>query len=321
MEDNTLIPSYFTVENRGRVSPDTNLNSVALRVGEVKDIVYPGDKLSLSKKWVEYTVEVIQRDGSSTNSSTLYHGCVVSQLFGGFADQMHYTLRKDEQKQGNNPKGGVGVGSKVLLACINGVRSNAVIMGGLPDNQFEDKHDKNDGHNLFFEFNGIKFEINKDGEMTLQFTGSRKVDGDPEDNNDEDAQPTKVNINKDGDLTISTKEDKQLIKIEHKDKKIRIKGDSKVIVECKKINLGEEDPSDALALASKCMTELKKLQKWQKSMKSTFGSHKHQVVGIQTAGSPVAHTQTAPVNTLPPSTPADEPESVDEVKSEVVLAK
>lgn len=323
MDDNTIIPSYFKTETRGHIQKGESLNNVALRVGEVKEIIYPEDQLSISKQWVEYTVEVVQRDGMSTTSSTLYHGCVVGQTFGGFADQIRYTLRKDEKKDGDDQKGGVGLGSKVLLLCINGTRSNPVIIGGLPDTEFKDqnKQKKEDGHNLFFEFNGIKFAVNKDGELQLQFTGSRTVNGEPVDGNDEDAQPTTVAINKDGDFSISTKEEKQLLKIEHKDKKIRIKGDTKVIIECQKIHLGEEDPSDALALASKCMDELKKLKDWQSSHKTTFDNHTHIVTGIQTAGSPVAHTQTAPVPTQSPSSKADSPKDVNDVKSDVVLAK
>lgn len=323
MEDNTQIPSYFSAENRGSVTVGSNLSSTSLRVGEVKEIIYPEDKLSLSKKWVEYTIEVVQRDGTNTSSSTLYHGCLVSQMFGGFADQIHYTLRKDKQKQGNDPKGGVGVGSKVLLLCINGTRNNAVVIGGLPDTEFEDKdkHKKDDGHNLYFEFNGIVFTINKDGELELKFNGSTQVDGEPTDGNDEEANPTTIKINKDGDFSITTKEEKQFIKIQHKDKKILITGDTTVVVDCQKIELGSADPGDALALASKCMTELKKLQAWQKSMKSTFDGHKHKVTGIMTAGSPASQSQTAPVDSKAPGDSAPSPESVDEVKSEVVLAK
>lgn len=323
MEDNTIIPSYFKAESRGKVQVGESLNSVALRVGEVKEIIYPEDQLSISKAWVEYTVEVTQRNGTGTASSTLFHGCVVSQLFGGHADQFRYTLRKDDKKNGNDKKGGVGVGSKVLLLCINGTRSNPVIIGGLPDVEFKDKdkQKKDDGHNLFFEFNGVKFGINKDGELQLQFTGSRKVDGEPEDNNDEDAQPTTLAINKDGDFSISTKDEKQLLRIEHKDKKIRIKGDTKVIIDCQKVHLGAEDPSDALALASKCMEELKKLKDWQSGMKTKFDNHTHIVSGIATAGSPVAQSQTAPVPTQSPMTKADAPKDVNDVKSDVVLAK
>lgn len=224
MEDNTLIPHYFNVENRGKVSIDSNLSNISLRVGEVKEIVYPEDDLSISKRWVEYTVEVVQRDGMKTSSSTLYHGCVVSQTFGGFADQVHYTLRKDEQKQGNDPKGGVGVGSKVLILCINGTRSNPVIIGGLPetDSDFGAKDTKDDGHNIYFEFNGVQFTVNKDGEMKLMFRGATKVDGTLEDSADSDAEGTAITIDKSGNIKFATPKDDQFLTINHKDKKIEM---------------------------------------------------------------------------------------------------
>jgi hypothetical protein len=224
MEDNTIIPHYFSVENRGKVTMDSNLNSLSLRVGEVKEIVYPEDDLSLSKRWIEYTVEVVQRDGMKTHSSTLHHGCVVGQLFGGFADQVHYTLRKDEQKQGNDPDGGVGIGSKVLLLCINGTRSNPVIISGLPetDTDFGDKHKKDDGHNLYFEFNGVQFTINKDGEMKLMFRGATNTDGTLADSANSDAEGSYVSIDKDGNLKFATPKDDQFLTINHKDHKIEM---------------------------------------------------------------------------------------------------
>lgn len=101
-------------------------------------------------------------------------------------------------------------------------------------------------------------------------------------------------------------------------------GGPQAVFKSDKIELGgdaENPPTDALALASKCMDELNKLKDWASSAKTTFGSHTHSVVGIQTAGSPVAHTQTAPVNTMSPSSPMSSPQSVGEVKSTIILAK
>lgn len=225
-EDNTIIPSFFGTEVRGSVLTNESLNSTPLRVGEVKEIIYPDNQLSISGKYVEYTVEVIQGDGGSSYSSTLYHGCVVGQTFGGFADQLHYTLRKDEQTQGRDENGGVGVGSKVLLMCINGVRSNAVILCGLPDSKFSEddkaKHSSELGHNLFFEFNGVQFNVNKDGELKATFRGATKTDGTLADSADANAEGSYIQINKDGNITIATPDDAQSIVVNHKDRKLEI---------------------------------------------------------------------------------------------------
>lgn len=322
MMDETVIPSFMSTVDRGYEDDSYRLNNTVLRIGEVKKIVYPDDDKSVSKKFVEYAVEVVVKDGSGPPTTTIYVGCVLQNLFGGWADKLRYTLREDTQNNQQSSDNIYGIGSKVLILCANGDTDNALIMGGVPDvGTKEDQKEKDEGHNLFFEFNGVQVTINKDGELKLMFRGATKNDGELDDNAVEEAEGSYVQINKDGNIKVASPEDKQIIEINHKDSKITIKSDKKVVVACDKINLGEEDPSDALALASKCMTELKKLQSWQKKMKSTFGSHKHIVTGIATAGSPVAQSQTAPVPTQAPLTPADEPESVDDVKSEVVLAK
>lgn len=226
-DDGTYIPHYLGEETRGEVRPNSNLNSIALRVGEVKAIVYPKDKVSISDKhkWVEYTVEVVQQNGRSTVSSTLYHGCVVGRLFGGIADRMHYTLRPDTKKGGSKP-GGIGVGSKVLLLCINGNRTNPVIISGLPDDDKGQADDKQDGHNLLFEFNGINATVNNDGELTVMFRGATDVNGDiPNTNDAKEASGAKLIMNKDGGIKLHSKDESQFIFIDNKNKKINILAD------------------------------------------------------------------------------------------------
>ena len=229
MNDNTIIPSYFNVESRGSVKPSDNMNNVSLRVGEVKAIFYPDDEKNISKKLVEYTVEVLQQDGQSTMSSTLYHGCVVSHLFGGVADSINYTLRpaqkEGESGGGEKKTGGAGVGSKVLLLCINGNKTNAVIIGGLPDFDSSENDKKDDGHNLKFEFNGVQMSVNKDGELQVRYRGQTKVDGKLSDDADSDAEGSTLIFDKEGSIKLYTKDEKQFIYLNHKDKKLDILAD------------------------------------------------------------------------------------------------
>jgi phage baseplate assembly protein gpV len=120
-------------------------------------------------------------------------------------------------------------------------------------------------------------------------------------------------------VTIEDKDNNNKIVMD--DKSITITGSKKVVVACDLIHLGVDDPSDNLALAKKTRAEIKALRDSVKKFVSTFNSHKHMVTGIQTAGSPVAHTQTAPVNSMAPGSPASAPPSVGEIKSDVVLSK
>lgn len=324
MDNGVIVPSYMSMSDRGGMVDMGNQSDTTLRFGEVKAIVFPDDDKSISKRFIEYTVNVYHKDSSGPGSTQVYGGCVVSNGFGLGGDLIRYTLRPDAVKTDKNVQ--VGIGAKVLLLCINGDRPRAVIIGGLRDPLTQIEEDtvvdkEEDGHNLYFEFNGVVFKIDKEGKATLQFKGATDAKGKALEGNDEAAQPTTIIINKDGDFSITTKDDGQFIKIEHKDKKIRIKGDAKVIVECDLIHLGSEDPSDNLALASLVMKELERRKAWEEKMASAFDNHDHLVTGIQTAGAPTAHTQTAPVNTMSPGSKAPKPESPQDVKSEVVFSK
>ncbi len=321
-----LIPSYLSSQDRGAVENVGNTDNDSLRVGEVLEIVYPKDARSLSGKFIEYTVAVSHRDGTGPEVTSTYTGCIVGNMFGLGSDTLRYTLRPDTQTSSGDgkKKDVVGIGAKVLLLCVNGSKTRSVIVGGIRDVATGDEgaeDTKEKGHNLYFEFNGTSFEIDKDGATTVQFKGATDVMGEPMEGNDAAAQPTTLKINKDGDFSITTKDDAQLIRIEHKDKKIRIKGDAKVVIECDHIHLGREDAADALALASKCMANYEKVVDWMGSMGSTFDGHKHEVDNIQTAGAPTKHSQTGPVQSAKPGSSAPGAPSMDEVASAVVLSE
>lgn len=102
---------------------------------------------------------------------------------------------------------------------------------------------------------------------------------------------------------------------------VTITGAKKVVVACDLIHLGMDGPDDNLALAKLTRAEIKSVRDSLKSLVSKFNSHKHMVTGIMTAGSPAAQSQTAPVNSMAPASPADEPADVAEIKSVVILAK
>lgn len=224
LPDNSIIPSYLGASNRG--VPDNvvaKLNNNSLRVGEVKDIVYPDDQRSITKQFTEYVVEVSEKDGGGIANTTHYIGCVINNVFGGWADQLRYTLRKDSKQQNNNDKI-YGIGSKVLLLCVNGNTDNAIIIGGIPDaaTQANQKDDKNNGHNLLFEFNGLQAVINKDGELLVKFRGATNTDGTLADSADSNAEGSFLQFDKNGGIKIATKENNQFISINHQDKTITL---------------------------------------------------------------------------------------------------
>lgn len=262
LEDNTVIPSYMGVSNRGEqnISPG-NFTSVSLRYGEIREIIYPDDKKSVSKRFIEYTVEVQQKDNNEPGTSVKYANCLQMSTFGTSADLFRYTLRPDEDVQREK---GVGVGAKVLVMCINGSTTKAVIVGALRDTGTDDdgskyqqgKDKKDDGHNLFFEFNGAQASINKDGELKVMYRGATKVTGELDDNANADAEGSTVIFNKDGGIKLYTKDEKQFIFIDHANKKIDVLADDEWHVKVNKKLFFEMGDTCTINGKSSCTIEM-----------------------------------------------------------------
>jgi hypothetical protein len=226
LNDGTCIPSYLGVESRG-TGPDSQalLTNYALRYGEVRKLIYPDEELSISKTQVEYDVEVEHRDETGVTTTSYYRGVSGNNWLGGFADKFHATYRSGPPDGQNST--GLGVGSKVLLLCVSGDTNKAIILGGLRDPGLDTLQDKReDGHNLWFEFNGVRFTVDKDGQPTLKFRGATKNDGTLADSADPKAEGTTVRVTKDGSLTVATPSDKQFIKLDHTTKTLEILADS-----------------------------------------------------------------------------------------------
>jgi hypothetical protein len=223
LADNTVIPSYLGMRSRGRPGDNGSQNNLALRMGEVKELVYPDNPRNISKRFIEYRVEVQHSDGNGPGVGAIYEGCILANPLGGMADRSSFTLRADEAAQASPD--GIGTGSKVLLLCVNGQTTQAVIISGVRDTTQDQTtvESKADGHNLFWEFNGIGFKVNKDGEATVSFRGATKTDGTLA---GADNGPTTVQFLKNGNLEIRTKDSNQSIVIDNEHKKVAFNFDS-----------------------------------------------------------------------------------------------
>lgn len=222
LSDGTVIPSYLGVSARGTGEGSTAmLNDYVLRQGEIKKVIYPDDPQSYGKATVEYEIEVQYREGNGAYNTATYRGCTLSTVFGGAADRVHATLRPDT----SGANSAIGTGSKVLVLCLAGDQQKAIILGGVEDTSIKRKESKDAGHNLFFEFNGVRFTVDDSGQATLTFRGKTKSDGKLSDKADANAEGTTVKLTKDGSVTIATPKDAQFIKLDHANKKISILAD------------------------------------------------------------------------------------------------
>ena len=230
LSDNTVIPSYLSGSEQGvRWTDPGDQTNTSLRYGEVREVIYPTDAKSVTKRFVEYSVEIQHKDGSGPGTSVTYPNCLQMGLFGTVADSFQYTLRADKQQRGGTS---LGVGAKVAVLFLNGDITKGLIIGALRDtgtdkdgSGYEGRDKKEDGHNLFFEFNGAQVTIDKDGQLQVRYRGATKVDGTLADHTNADAEGSTIVFNKDGDIKLYTKDEKQFIHLNNKDKKLDILAD------------------------------------------------------------------------------------------------
>ena len=198
LPDGSVLPSSLK-----RKSPQTVnsliTNNVALKVGLVSDIIYSDDAQSISKRDIEYNVMVSEQAPQGGLTITTYRNCRVSNLFGMSNNNLTYTLQA-QNNQDSLPENA----SIVLILCINGRSdgSNAIIVGGMthPDSP---AYTSDEGQFYDFNFNGINYNINKDGEYTITFDSPLDDDGKP---TNPSASGTEIKIDKTGAVKISDNE-------------------------------------------------------------------------------------------------------------------
>ncbi len=229
-----VLPSFYDVQPVGDLERYDGLafSNTALRVGEVRALVRPEHPRSRTKKFNEYDVFVTHRE-NGTVATKMYHNCILANPFGGVADKAVWTLRNDPSSDVKTD----GVGSKVLLLCVNGEHSSAVILGGVRNSRDTDRGAEALGHHLEFVFNGTKFETHDDGSWTLTNLGKTKADGSADPNRNAGAGTT-VKVEANGTFTVHTKDNKQSVIIDHVAGTTTITADSDLILKGANIHLG-----------------------------------------------------------------------------------
>ncbi len=282
----TILPSHMGLTSTPQWSDGGVFDEWRIRYGEIQEIIYPDDDRSVSKKFTEYNVLVQFRD-SGAGTALIFNNCLLSNMLGGLADHCEYTLRAPKTPSIKDSKNyGLGLGNKVLIACLNGERSNAYIIGGKRDPQ-DGGDDKDKGHHYSWLFNGIKAEVNKDGEYILTYTGMTKIDGKLDDSVDSKSPGSSLSMLKNGDMKLLTKDAKQLIHLDNVNGKLILKRD-------KALEIG--DATDAMLLGKSFRDGHKQMHD---KLKQLFGTAKDlaQQAGTQLS-SAVSTAPGAPIPTV-----------------------
>lgn len=226
----TVYPSFLTtslahLEQIGRVN-----DNVRLRVGIVQKIIYPTDKESITKQFIEYDVLILEQNIHGGIAPVLYKNLLAAESFGGIGDFSFYTYRP--QQKIKNPKKTLDIspydqdGAIVLVLFVDGLSNKGVIIGALghPDRKVPHEKDK---HELLFVFNGISFHIKDNGSLEAKFIGKTDHTGKP--------------VNKDLGETVLIIDEQGGIKIAHKNAELIIAKDGSFTVKNKNITQFESE--------------------------------------------------------------------------------
>lgn len=197
--DGTVLPSSFNTAPM----PDARHflhNNMSLRAGAVVGIHYPDQDSSISKQVIEYDVAIFQADPRSGVNISIMRNCKVNNVFGAPNNSLNYTLVSGKRDE----NGVYSKSSLVLVLCINGLSDvgSAIIVGGI-DSPNGPAYTSADGQFYDFNFNGINYNINNDGELSITFNSPIDVDGNKA---NADAAGTELKIDKEGRIKISDNE-------------------------------------------------------------------------------------------------------------------
>ena len=158
-------------------------------------------KDNLLKLGPEYDVVIHEQDANRGITSVTYKNCQYIEQLGGISDffdvkrreptTTDYKIDQDIEKFD---------GAMVIMLCIDGVANSGVVLGAITNPNRKTTLTKEAGHHMEGEFNGLNWQVNKDGALTITFKSATDNKGKAA---DEKAGGTNWKIEKDGSFELS----------------------------------------------------------------------------------------------------------------------
>ena len=239
-EDNEEVmnSSLFTPSNIGEqyfnnIFGNTNLkNGIIIKVYEIDD------ELNLNKKFPEYDVLVVEQKKNSSVEPVIYKNCIAIDSFGGIADFFEYKRRPVEEKKESDTPVDTNFkdqfGNMVLILCLDGSTDKGIIVNSVPHPGRKTTLTKDADLHLEGEYNGLNWQINKEGELTVTYKSKTNIKGEPQ---DETAGGTTLKMDKEGSVDINTNlegDEETYMRMDKKNKDIGLKAGANVGFTAKK---------------------------------------------------------------------------------------
>lgn len=249
--------SLYSIEK----SPNKNyfdkiFNNTSLKVGIIVKIYEIDDEKNNNKKIPEYDVLVVQNNKQESIEPIFYKNCINAENFGGKADFFEYKMRAVDKKE-TNSKAVLDIdfskqyGNMVLLLCLDGSTDRGIIIKSVNHRGRKSTLTKDAGLHLEGEYNGLNWQVNKDGELTVTFKSKTDNEGKPQ---DETAGGSFLKIDKKGSVNLDSglkeKEETNIV-IDKEKKDVKIKaGQSFIMSTQKDIEISAEGKISGKAKAS-----------------------------------------------------------------------
>jgi hypothetical protein len=223
----TTLPSSLLSLESGEETGSFNhsFKNFSLKTGVIIACYDIDHKNNINKAGPEYDVSVYEQDEDRSVANTTYVNCTFIESFGGIGDFFEvkrraptkgdYKLKSKVMEQN---------GAMVLLLCIDGISEKGIIIGAISHPKRKKLLTKELGHHLEGEFNGLNWQVNKDGALTVTFRSATDNDGKQA---DEKAAGSNLKMEKDGSIEVSDG-NKEKIRIDKTKKTIDINAEADI---------------------------------------------------------------------------------------------
>lgn len=217
MDDGSIVPNYLGISEAFRVSAfDTSMSDVSLRRGRIVAAYAPSSAQNTSKKAWQYDVMVRHMDGNGSLSDVVYPRAQIQSMFGGVGDMVRWRPR---------------INAEVILACINGNRSEAWIIGAPKNPKAKKDLEGEEQEQFFAEINGVAVQVAQNGDLIITHKGKTADDGSVIDD-DDTKNGTCITLDSNGDVKISTGKDAaNSIRLDSQNNTIQIQSSDLVVVQ------------------------------------------------------------------------------------------
>ena len=220
---------YSTISPEDSSYEDNTFNNTSLKYGIIVECYDINDEKNMNKKAPEYRVKAIEQSGQSSVESKYYQNCISIDGFGGVSDYFEYKLRPIKTDESESPATTAmdfdkQYGNMVLLLCLDGSTDKAIIIKSLPHKTRKTNLTPENELHLQGEYNGINWQINKDGELIVEYKSKTNDKGEPQ---DETAGGSTITVNKEGSIEFVA-DDKNYIVIDKPSKTINIEAETNI---------------------------------------------------------------------------------------------